>query len=337
MGNTSSVETTSGKYNLKDFNNLRNTLGNRDNLEITNRLNSLEDLNINYTPSCQEAVDTFFYLGEEIENNDSTNNDNTEENAKENTEENTKENTEENTETNNSIVEKVNNSGYLNNVLVLLNNHILKNFLLNKDNEDLSVFKEINGVRLLKYEETEIKGDRSNELELYERYSLGSDSSESTRIYNISTVYEMPENTIGFYNRRLGRNIEDCYLGYSKNRDCFEVYSSRGEYESNRTFRFEWLVYDNGDNVSVLLNNLSGVVLDNSGEIVKENENYFTNLESAYLSMENNNAREMNSYINRFNQVKEELISGDEVMAIVGGVESGEMLSLGNFLENLDL
>lgn len=337
MGNTSSVETTSGKYNLKDFNNLRNTLGNRDNLEITNKLDSLEDLNINYTPSCQEAVDTFFYLGEEIENNDSTNNNNTEENAKENTEENAKENAEENTETNNSIVEKVNNSGYLNNVLVLLNNYILKNFLLNKDNEDLSVFKEMNGVRLLKYEETEIKGDRSNELELYESYSLGLKSLESTRIYNISTVYEMPENTIGFYNRRLDRKIHECQLGYSKDKNCFEVYSSSGEYESHRTFSLEWLVYDNGDNVSVLLNNLSGVVLDESGELVKNNENYFTNLENAYSSMENNNAREMNSYINRFNQVKEELISGDKIMAIVGGVKSGEMLSLGNFLENLDL
>ena len=179
-----------------------------------------------------------------------------------------------------------------------------------------------------------MRGDISNALELSERYSLGS---ESSKIYNISATYEMPENTIGFYNRRLGRNIEDCFLGYSNSRNCFEVYSSEGEYETHRTFTLEWLVFDNGDGVSVLLNNLGGVVLDKEGNIVLENENYFTNLESAYSSMDNNNAREMNSYINKFNQVKDILLSGEEITAIVGGLETGKMLSLGEFLENLDL
>lgn len=326
MGNSSStsISTSSSEtYNLNDINNLKENLGNCDNLEIEDSLDSLSDSNINHTEKCQESINTFFYL----ESEDTSNNEQVESTVTPETTEST-----ENTETR-VEEEKSNNSNYLNNFLGEVNEYIESNFLSNKDNEDISVIKNINGIRLLKYEEILLKGDNSEEIELGNKYSL---SSELGNIYNIMCVYEMPENTIGYYNRNVISNLEDCYLGYSSNNNRFNVYNPNGELEIRRTFRLNWLVYENENSVDILLNNIEGVVIKDD-EIIENDINYFVNLEEAYNSLKNNDVRLMNSYVNKFKNVSSNLLNDKNIIAIIGGDRDGDLLSLRDFLEKLEL
>ena len=47
---------------------------------------------------------------------------------------------------------------------------------------------------------------------------------------------------------------------------------------------------------------------------------------------------EMNSYINKFKKVRTRLLNGEKIVAIVGNSENdGNLISLGNFLNNLEL
>ena len=152
------------------------------------------------------------------------------------------------------------------------------------------------------------------------------------RVYRCNFVFEIKDNII--YNRPLYKNVdyENVYLGYDG--EHFIKYGKYDETDKNNKLVLDILLYElEEDRVVIYYENINFM---NNDLNEKYNYELFNYLELAISSMDNNNNREMSSYINKFKKVlKKE--KDNKIICRMGDIEEGETILFKDFLENLEL
>jgi magnesium-transporting ATPase (P-type) len=106
----------------------------------------------------------------------------------------------------------------------------------------------------------------------------------------------------------------------------------------SRSIRFDWQVVQVGkDSIRLILNKARGVVFEDGKELEEVNENYFENLEKAHTAYEKNSSREMTLYSNKYLSWVKQVRDEGELQALAGGEIDGEMVSLVEFLDRMQL
>lgn len=156
------------------------------------------------------------------------------------------------------------------------------------------------------------------------------------QVYQGYSVYQFPEDGLGMPLDMKTVGIESCFVGCQDDR--LVVMAPSEEPLLTRCIRFDWRVVQVGqDSIRLILQDARGVVFDNGKSLDEVSENYFENLDKAYQSYQNSNTREMSLFGNRYLTWVKQIRDAGELQALAGGEIDGEMVSLGDFLDKMQI
>jgi hypothetical protein len=156
------------------------------------------------------------------------------------------------------------------------------------------------------------------------------------QVYQGYSIYEFPEGGLGMPLELKTVGLESCFVGCME--DELVVMAPSEEPVLSRSIRFDWQVVQVGkDSIRLILNKARGVVFEDGKELEEVNENYFENLEKAHTAYEKNSSREMTLYSNKYLSWVKQVRDEGELQALAGGEIDGEMVSLVEFLDRMQL
>lgn len=156
------------------------------------------------------------------------------------------------------------------------------------------------------------------------------------QVYQGYSVYQFPEDGLGMPLDMKTVGIESCFVGCQDDR--LVVMAPSEEPLLTRCIRFDWQVVQVGkDSIRLILQDARGVVFENGKALDEVSENYFENLDKAYQSYQNSNSREMSLFGNRYVTWVKQIRDTGELQALAGGEIDGEMVSLGDFLDKMQI
>lgn len=152
------------------------------------------------------------------------------------------------------------------------------------------------------------------------------------RVYRCNFVFEIKDNII--YNRPLYKNVDykNVYLGYDGEQ--FVKYGKYDNVDKNNKLVLDILVFELDEDKVVIYYEDVNFLNDELKETY--DSGLFNYLELAIASMDNNNNREMSSYINKFKKILK-IEMTDNIYCKMGDIEEGKTILLKDFLENLEL
>jgi hypothetical protein len=152
------------------------------------------------------------------------------------------------------------------------------------------------------------------------------------RVYRCNFVFEIKDNII--YNRPLYKNVDykNVYLGYDGEQ--FVKYGKYDNVDKNNKLVLDILVFELDEDKVVIYYEDVNFLNDELKETY--DSGLFNYLELAITSMDNNNNREMSSYINKFKKILK-IEMTDNIYCKMGDIEEGKTILLKDFLENLEL
>lgn len=156
------------------------------------------------------------------------------------------------------------------------------------------------------------------------------------RVYQGYSIYQFPEGGLGMPLELKKVGLESCFVGSIE--DELVVMAPSEEPVLSRSIRFDWQVVIVGkDSIRLILNNARGVVFEDGKELEEVNENYFENLEKAHTGYVKNSSREMSLYGNKYLSWVKQVRDEGELQALAGGEIDGEMVSLVEFVDRMQL
>ena len=156
------------------------------------------------------------------------------------------------------------------------------------------------------------------------------------QVYQGYTVYQFSEDGLGMPLDLKTVGIESCFVGCRE--DKLVVIAPSEEPLLTRCIRFDWQVVQVGKNsIRLMLQDAKGVVFENGKVLDEVSENYFENLDKAYQSYQNSNSREMSLFGNRYVTWVKQVRDTGELQALAGGEIDGEMVSLGDFMDKMQI
>tara|TARA_Y100000590_G_scaffold270055_1_gene303265 strand:- start:30 stop:1016 length:987 start_codon:yes stop_codon:yes gene_type:complete len=156
------------------------------------------------------------------------------------------------------------------------------------------------------------------------------------QVYQGYSVYQFPEDGLGMPLDMKTVGIESCFVGCQDER--LVVMAPSEEPLLTRCIRFDWQVVQVGqDSIRLILQDARGVVFENGKSLDEVSENYFENLDKAYQSYQNSNTREMSLFGNKYLTWVKQIRDAGELQALAGGEIDGEMVSLGDFLDKMQI
>jgi hypothetical protein len=225
-----------------------------------------------------------------------------------------------------------NDKELLNRFLTEIHNHLKENY-----NSDFPFPQKCEGGSFI-ISNLDIVSDLTDEhLEtLNDVLSIGVDKTKIKTIKSGHCIYKFNEDSMKMYDRIQLVPIENSSVGVYDGD--LMVFSSTTEPEETRKICFRWWIYEleNGE-VYVVPTFMEGVQVDKDKQIIKTKMNHIGLLEEASVFLNENNDRSMKSKLDAFNKWKNEVIEKGEVNAIVGGIQIGDMDTLPDFFERLEI
>ena len=161
------------------------------------------------------------------------------------------------------------------------------------------------------------------------------DKSKVKSVKKYQCVYKFPEENMRMYEREQLVSNDTVKVGISDSE--LMLFSPDTIPEETSKILFKWYVYelDEGE-VYVAPIEIRGVQVEN-GKIVTHNMNQLNLLIEAGELVKENNDRAMKSKLDQFKKWKEEILEKGETYALVGGNVVGNLESLADFFDNLEI
>ena len=236
---------------------------------------------------------------------------------------------------------------FLHNFLQNVYEHLQREYL--KENwEDRAFPSNLENLKLLDHQLSVVVLTEEQKDEIRNSLNLGSvkpveseenenSTEDSIKItYQGYCVYEFPENGLGMAldNKKVG--IESCFVGSHQNR--LVVMAPSEEPRLSTSVRFDWTVVQvEGGKIRLILDDARGVMYEGGKQLEDVEEDYFENLEKAFVSFEANNSREMSLHGNKFKSWAQEVKNNGELQAYAGGEVDGEIVRLTDFLDKMEV
>lgn len=223
-----------------------------------------------------------------------------------------------------------NDKALLNRFLVSIHNHLKENF---KSESPFAENCESANLLLSSLISEDNVTDESLEL-------IGSnvelvDKSKIKTVKTFSCVYKFPEETMRMYDRAQQVSIDGVKVGLENNN--LVLFSPSVKPEETTRIYVKWNVYElEEEEVYVIPIDIEGVQVEN-GKVVRPKIDDLELLIEASKLLKENNDRLLKSKLDQFNTWKENSIKNGEVYALVGGVENGNLESLTEFFENMEI
>ena len=220
----------------------------------------------------------------------------------------------------------------LNRFLTEIHNHLKENF-----NSDFPFPQKCEGGSFV-ISNLDIVSDLTDEhLEtLNDVLSIGVDKTKIKTIKSGHCIYKFKEDSMKMYDRIQLVPIENSSVGVYDGD--LMVFSSTDKPEETHKICFRWWIYElESGEVYVVPTFMEGVQVDKDKQIIKTKMNHIGLLEEASVFLNENNDRSMKSKLDIFNKWKNEVIEKGEVNAIVGGIQIGDMDTLPDFFERLEI
>jgi len=154
--------------------------------------------------------------------------------------------------------------------------------------------------------------------------------------YRGYSIYQFPETTVFAALEQKETTIENCFLG-SRDGELVLVAPSE-EPETTRNFRLDISCYIlSNDSLVLIIDGIMGVLYEDKLETRTNGASNFVHLDNAYQSYKDNDSRTMTSHITKFQEWRKTMETDGTLMSYAGGEIEGEVFSLGDFLDKLDL
>ena len=155
-------------------------------------------------------------------------------------------------------------------------------------------------------------------------------------LYRGYCIYEFPENTVLSAVNMKSVGINSCFVG-SKNGKLVLVSPSQ-EPDTTPFIKMSMTCYVLSDqSCRISLDSVEGILYEEKEISLVNDGSHFQNLDRAFESYEANNSREMTLHLNKFRTWMTDVEKNGEVMSYVGGDVTGEILSLGDFMDRLQI
>lgn len=225
-----------------------------------------------------------------------------------------------------------NDKELLNRFLTTVHNHLKENYTgetpYPKECEGASlIVSSLNGINDFSEEHLETLNDVLSE---------GVDKTKIKTIKSGHCIYKFKEDSMKMYDRIQSVPVESASVGVYDGD--LMVFSSTNRPEETHKLCFRWWIYEleNGE-VYAIPTFMEGVQVDKDNQIIQTKMNQLTLLEEASKFFNENNDRAMKSKLDAFKKWKTEILDKGEVNAIVGGNQIGDMDSLHDFFERLEI
>ena len=220
----------------------------------------------------------------------------------------------------------------LNRFLTEIHNHLKENF-----NSDFIFPQKCEGGSFV-ISNLDIVSDFTDEhLEiLNDVLSIGVDKTKIKTIKSGHCIYKFKEESMKMYDRIQLVPIENSSVGVYDGE--LMIFSSTTKPEETHKICFRWWIYElESGEIYAIPTFMEGVQVDKDKQIIKTKMNQIGVLEEASVFLNENNDRSMKSKLDIFNKWKNEVIEKGEVYAIVGGTQIGDMDTLPDFFERLEI
>lgn len=219
----------------------------------------------------------------------------------------------------------------LNRFLVEIHNHLKTNY-----NEKISFKDNVESAELVLSNINGITDFTENHLSVLD--TITDKKNELEKIKNINTVscvYKFPEDTVFMYDRVQSVSLDKVKVGVKSGN--FTLYSPDTEPEETDHIKIHWWIYELDDGeVYVIPTSIEGVRFENN-RVIEYSENHLQLLDEASEFMKEKNDRSMKSKLDQYKKWQEEIKKIGKVDVIVGGSQIGDMDSLTDFFEKLEL
>lgn len=187
--------------------------------------------------------------------------------------------------------------------------------------------------------DSNINQDDTNENDVNNKKNDLTDCNSNIRkVYRCNFRFKIKDNLIFNKPEYLHVDLNECYLG--KEKDQFRLYT---EYDNTKCedsdFIIDLLFFDLVKDKSIIYFNTISFAEENiinKNLYNKVNDDLFSYLNKALISVENNNTREIQLYCNKFNKNLEKY-ENEKIIARVGENKENELIKVSDFLSNLDL
>lgn len=175
--------------------------------------------------------------------------------------------------------------------------------------------------------------DDFNESHLSILHDILNENTELSKVKDIKSancIYKFPEGTIKMHNRFQSVPIDKAYVGVHNGG--LSILSTVENFEETCKISISWWIYE--------LEEGEKYVIPTSIEPFLVNENKMEELkllEDASELLKQNNDRLMKSKLDNFKKWKEQIIKAGEVGAVVGGNQIGDLDSLTEFFDKLEI
>ena len=202
--------------------------------------------------------------------------------------------------------------------------------------EELQVIREQFKLPEKVTEKRQVESDKDGETETETVEEDVEVERDIEQVYQGYSIYQFPEGGLGMPLELKTVGLESCFVGCME--DELVVMAPSEEPVLSRSIRFDWQVVQVGkDSIRLILNKARGVVFEDGKELEEVNENYFENIEKAHTAYEKNSSREMSLYSNKYLSWVKQVRDEGELQALAGGEIDGEMVSLVEFVDRMQL
>jgi hypothetical protein len=170
----------------------------------------------------------------------------------------------------------------------------------------------------------------SEENNINEEEEIVDETVEIDNIYRGSCIYKLDNYTFPYRIKEV--TLENLFVGNMNGR--LELFSPSDLPQNSNLIEMYWTCIELADgSIHIMLDNVETVI---EKELSTARE-HFTLLDSAFKSSNENNTREMSFYTNKFKKWKKTVLNEGKHIAYCGGEQEGELLSLQNFFDRLEL